>query len=93
MDYKPLRCSERKREGSQLLEFPITWTNFLQHIHWVNTSFIVILPLSGLILAHWVNPKTETLVFAFLYHLVAGLGVTAGILTSNDLIRLDCCLQ
>lgn len=77
-DYKPLRSSKYDIKKPHITEFPITWGNWYKHVNWLNTTFIIFIPLIGLISTYWVPLQFKTALFAVFYYFNAGLGITAG---------------
>ncbi|KAH8173304.1 fatty acid desaturase domain-containing protein [Sarocladium implicatum] len=78
-DYKPLRGGQSiDAKKVHIADQPITWGNWYQHVNWLNTIFIVIVPLIGFISAYWVRLHPYTAIFAVLYYFWTGLGITAG---------------
>lgn len=59
---------------------PITLFNWYQHINWLNVTFILFVPLIGLISAYLYPAHLYTIIFAVVYYFNAGLGITAGML-------------
>jgi stearoyl-CoA desaturase (delta-9 desaturase) len=78
-DYQPLR-SKAKYDPSKphISDTPFTWQNWHQHVNWLNTVFICLIPLAGLISTFWVPLYRKTAVFAVIYYFNTGLGITAG---------------
>ncbi|KAI2636976.1 acyl-CoA desaturase 1 [Hypomontagnella submonticulosa] len=77
-DYKPLRSSKYDLKKPHITEFPITWDNWYKHVNWLNTTFIIFVPLMGLIAAYWTPLHPKTAIFAVIYYFNSGLGITAG---------------
>jgi stearoyl-CoA desaturase (delta-9 desaturase) len=80
-DYKPLRSSQKVEAGPRkphISEMPMTWSNWHQHINWLNTTLIVIIPMIGLISSYWVPLHLGTAIFSVIYYFNTGLGITAG---------------
>ena len=57
---------------------PLTWANWFRHVNWLNTFFVVIIPISGFIGAYFVPLHPSTALFALFYYFNTGLGITAG---------------
>lgn len=78
-DYKPLRAAN-KYDASKvhIADTPMTWSNWYKHINWLNTTFIVFIPIIGFISAYWVPLHLYTAIFAVVYYFNTGLGITAG---------------
>ncbi|KAM3431721.1 hypothetical protein NHJ13734_007177 [Beauveria thailandica] len=57
---------------------PITLFNWYQHINWLNVTFILFVPLIGLVSAYLYPAHLYTIIFAVVYYFNAGLGITAG---------------
>jgi stearoyl-CoA desaturase (delta-9 desaturase) len=78
-DHKPLR-SKSKTETAKvhIADTPMTWSNLYKHIDWLNTTFIIIVPLLGFISAYWVPLQLYTAIFSVIYYFSTGLGITAG---------------
>jgi stearoyl-CoA desaturase (delta-9 desaturase) len=78
-DYKPLRASKpADKQKVHIADTPMTWSNWHQHVNWLNTTFIVFVPLIGLVSSYWVPLHLKTLVFSVIYYFGTGLGITAG---------------
>ncbi|KAI1461472.1 acyl-CoA desaturase 1 [Annulohypoxylon moriforme] len=77
-DYKPLRSSKYDLKKPHITEFPITWGNWYKHVNWLNTTFIIFIPLLGMISTYWTPLHWKTAVFSVIYYFNAGLGITAG---------------
>lgn len=54
----------------------MTWQNWYQHVNWLNTTFIIFVPLAGLMSSYWVPLQTKTAIFAVAYYFFAGLGIS-----------------
>lgn len=61
---------------TDITETPITWANWYQHVNWLNTTFIIFIPLVGLISSYWIDLQFKTAVFAVAYYFFAGLGIS-----------------
>lgn len=59
-------------------EKPVTFGNWYQHINWINTTLILIVPVGGIVAAFYTQLKTATAAWAILYYFWTGLGITAG---------------
>lgn len=78
-DYKPLRSKQQDIiRKPHITEFPITRSNWYKHVNWLNTYFIIVVPLMGMVGAYFTPLYLKTAIFAFLYYFNAGLGITAG---------------
>lgn len=79
-DYKPLRGSGKAADLAKphITDQPITWGNWHQHVNWLNTTFIIFVPLMGFISTYWVPLQWKTALFAVIYYFNTGLGITAG---------------
>ncbi|KAI0478796.1 delta-9 acyl-CoA desaturase [Xylariaceae sp. FL0804] len=77
-DYKPIRSQKQDLRKPHITEYPITWGNWYKHVNWVNTTFIVFIPLLGFVSTYWTPLQLKTAVFALIYYFNAGLGITAG---------------
>ncbi|KAK6853339.1 hypothetical protein PG995_010151 [Apiospora arundinis] len=77
-DYKPLRKAGYDLKKPHITETPITWGNWYKHVNWLNTYFIVGVPVMGLIGAYFTPLYTATALFAVFYYFNTGLGITAG---------------
>ncbi|CAI4210545.1 unnamed protein product [Parascedosporium putredinis] len=63
---------------THISETPITWANWHKHVNWLNTTFIIIVPMMGLISSYWVPLQLNTAIFSVIYYFNTGLGITAG---------------
>ncbi|KAL2120470.1 hypothetical protein VTJ04DRAFT_4497 [Mycothermus thermophilus] len=77
-DYIPVRKKAYDIRKPHITEQPITWSNWYQHVNWLNTTFIIFIPLIGLISAYWIELQYKTAIFTVAYYFFAGLGITAG---------------
>jgi stearoyl-CoA desaturase (delta-9 desaturase) len=77
-DYKPLRSQKYDTKKPHLSELPMTWSNWYQHVNWLNTTMIIFIPIIGLIASYWVRLQWKTAAFAVFYYFNTGLGITAG---------------
>lgn len=78
-DYVPTRTKTvTDNKKPHITTQPITWGNWYQHVNWLNTILIVIVPIIGLISSYWVPLYTKTALFAVWYYFNTGLGITAG---------------
>ncbi|KAL2258450.1 hypothetical protein VTK26DRAFT_8230 [Humicola hyalothermophila] len=77
-DHIPLRKKNYDIRKPHITEQPMTWSNWYQHVNWLNTTFIIFIPLAGLISSYWVPLQTKTAIFTVAYYFFAGLGITAG---------------
>jgi stearoyl-CoA desaturase (delta-9 desaturase) len=86
-DFYAMAGSKGMEEGSfdgasaakpHITELPITWSNWYQHVNWLNCFFVLFIPLVGCIGAIWTPLHMNTALFAIVYYFNAGLGITAG---------------
>jgi hypothetical protein len=78
-DYVPVRTNKKlDPKKPHITDQPITLQNWYQHVNWLNTILICIVPMAGLIGAYWVPLHMKTLVFSIVYYFYCGLGITAG---------------
>ncbi|KAK3687529.1 hypothetical protein B0T22DRAFT_130980 [Podospora appendiculata] len=77
-EYVPLRGKKYDLKKPHIADQPITLQNWAQHINWLNVTFIIFVPLVGLISSYWVPLKWQTAAFSVAYYYYAGLGITAG---------------
>ena len=82
-EYVPLRSKGYDLKKPHISESPMTWSNWYKHVNWINTYFIVIVPLMGLISSYWVPLQLSTAIFAVVYYFNTGLGITAGEFSSS----------
>jgi hypothetical protein len=68
---------------------PITASNWHEHIDWMNTTFVAIIPLIGFIYAFSTPLVWKTAVWTFVYYFLTGLGITAGTHTCSCIYDLD----
>ncbi|KAJ5956648.1 Fatty acid desaturase type 1 core [Penicillium viridicatum] len=59
-------------------EKPITLGNWYQHVNWINTTLILIVPVGGIVAAFYTQLRAITAAWAFIYYFWTGLGITAG---------------
>jgi stearoyl-CoA desaturase (delta-9 desaturase) len=77
-DYKPLRSKQYDLKKPHITEYPITWGNWYKHVNWLNTFFIIFIPLMGCVGAYFTPLSWKTAAFAVFYYFNSGLGITAG---------------
>jgi stearoyl-CoA desaturase (delta-9 desaturase) len=79
-DYVPLRAGASKKDANKvhIADTPMTWSNWPQHINWLNTTLVIFVPLMGFISAYWVPLQLKTALWAVFYYVHTGLGITAG---------------
>ncbi|CEJ88180.1 Putative Acyl-CoA desaturase 1 [[Torrubiella] hemipterigena] len=78
-DYKPMRSGAKYDPTKvHISELPMTWSNWYKQVNWLNTTFVVFLPISGFIAAYFVPLQLYTAIFAVVYYFNTGLGITAG---------------
>lgn len=78
-DYKPLRTTQQQdAKKPHITDSPITWENWTQHVHWLNITLIIFVPIMGLIAAYWTRLHPATAIFSVVYYFNTGLGITAG---------------
>lgn len=85
-DYVPLRAGGAKKDATKvhIADTPMTWSNWPQHINWLNTTLVIFVPLAGFISAYWVPLQLKTALWAVFYYVHTGLGITAGKSTPNE---------
>jgi stearoyl-CoA desaturase (Delta-9 desaturase) len=84
-DHVPLRKRTYDIRKPHITDQPITLANWYQHVNWLNTLFIVLVPMVGLISSYWVNLQVKTAVFAVVYYYFAGLGISKSTSWSRDM--------
>ena len=77
-DFKPMRGKAYDLRKPHISELPLTWKNWYKHVNWLNTTFIIFVPLMGLVSTYWIPLQWKTAVFAVVYYFNTGLGITAG---------------
>lgn len=77
-DYVPTRSSKYNLKKPHISDQPMNLKNWYKHINWLNTYFIVIVPLMGLASTYWVPLTNKTAIWAIFYYFNTGLGITAG---------------
>jgi len=70
---------------TDITDQPITLKNWYQHVNWLNTYFIIFVPLTGMIASFWVPLQLKTAIFSVIYYFFAGLGIS----TSSSIPPLD----
>lgn len=84
---EPLIAYRRKSKAvsgekmRHITEMPVTWQNWYQHVNWLSSSFIIIIPLMGLVGAYFHPLHRATAIFSVVYLFNTGLGITAGAYT------------
>lgn len=69
---------ESRREKQHITEQPITLSNWYQHVNWLSTTLILIVPILGCIAVPFTPLKLPTAIWAIVYYFWTGLGITAG---------------
>ncbi|KAJ0131720.1 Acyl-CoA desaturase, partial [Colletotrichum tanaceti] len=78
-DYVPVRAAKPlDPKKPHISTQPVTLANWHKHVNWLNTTFILIVPLVGFICSYWIPLTWKTAVFAVVYYFNTGLGITAG---------------
>ncbi|KAG9644901.1 fatty acid desaturase, partial [Aureobasidium melanogenum] len=77
-DYQPLRSRAYDMKKPHITELPITWSNWYQHLDWLSIYFIIVVPILGLIAATQTPLRLYTGIFAVVYYVMCGSGITAG---------------
>ncbi|KAH8666261.1 hypothetical protein BGZ61DRAFT_365874 [Ilyonectria robusta] len=82
-DYVPLRGDTKAKvklhqNKVHISDLPVTWSNWYQHINWLNSTLVVFIPLIGFVAAYWVPLRLYTGLWAFVYYFNSGLAITAG---------------
>lgn len=77
-DYQPLRSGAYDMKKTHITELPMTWRNWYQHLDWLSIYFIIVVPISGLVAATQVPLQLYTGIFAVVYYVMCGSGITAG---------------
>ena len=76
---KVLHNNTPVRQASGVLD---EWRQFVvdtwPRLHWVNIIFVCVSPVLGFVGARYVALSTPTMVWALIYYVVSGLGITAG---------------
>ncbi len=72
------QAHHHKSAKPHITETPLTKANWYKHVNWVNTTFIVGVPLAGCIMAFWTPLQWKTAVWAVAYYFMTGMGITAG---------------
>ena len=81
---EPLIVDRRKSKAvsgekmRHITEMPVTWQNWYQHVNWLSTSFIIIIPLMAFVAAYFHPLHCATAIFSAVYLFNTGLGITAG---------------
>jgi stearoyl-CoA desaturase (Delta-9 desaturase) len=75
-DHVPLRKKQYDIRKPHIADQPMTWGNMYQHINWLNTTFIIFIPMLGLVSSYWVPLRLQTAIFSIAYYFFAGLGIS-----------------
>ncbi|KAM0716172.1 hypothetical protein Q7P37_008686 [Cladosporium fusiforme] len=73
-----LAKTPKNRKNSHITEQPVTAANWYKHVNWLNTLFVVGIPMAGLLAIYWVPLYSKTAAWAIAYYFMTGLGITAG---------------
>jgi stearoyl-CoA desaturase (Delta-9 desaturase) len=68
--------ADDEHRQTDITDQPITLKNWYQHVNWLNTTFIIFIPLAGLISSFWVPLQFKTAIFSVAYYFFAGLGIS-----------------
>ena len=76
---KAIQVNTPARQASGIID---EWRQFIvatwPRLHWVNIIFVCVSPILGFIGARYVALTTPTMVWALMYYVFSGLGITAG---------------
>lgn len=72
-----------------ITELPITWSNWYQHLDWLSIYFIIVVPILGLIAATQTPLRLYTGIFAVIYYVMCGSGITAGVSCTKRLVDFE----
>jgi stearoyl-CoA desaturase (delta-9 desaturase) len=86
---EPIRNKKYDPKKAHITEEPITRSNWFKHVNWLNVTLIVGVPIYGLIAAYWTPLYWKTAAWTVIYYFMTGLGITAGMLSSDGNSRLD----
>ncbi|KAF7732108.1 hypothetical protein EC973_006363 [Apophysomyces ossiformis] len=83
-----------------LFDEPTTWQNWHDHINWTQSILLISTPILAIYGLLTTEAQTKTLLWAFLYYLITGLGITAGYhrlwahrsYEASFLFQIVCCL-
>ena len=75
---EPNRSKTYEPRKPHITETPLTRKNWYKHVNWLNVTFIVGVPIFGLIQAFFTPLLWKTLLVTVLYYFATGMGVTAG---------------
>ena len=70
-------CVSRE-EQLHIIDQPWTISNWYKHLNWLHVYILVGVPLIGIYGCFTTQVQTKTAVWAFIYYLMTGLGITAG---------------
>ena len=68
-------------------ETPVTLTNWFKHVDWESTFWVVELPILGLVAAAFTPLHANTALWAVIYHVTTGVGITAGASSRSSMPR------
>jgi stearoyl-CoA desaturase (delta-9 desaturase) len=75
---EPNRNPKYDAKKPHITETPMTWSNWYQHVNWLNVTFIGFIPLAGCVAAAFTPLQFKTAVWAVIFYFFTGLGITAG---------------
>ena len=75
---EPNRSKSYDPSRKHITDEPITKQNWHKHVHWLNVTLIVGVPIAGIIQSAWTPVYWQTAAWAFIYYFATGLGITAG---------------
>lgn len=72
--------NDDSKERVHISEQPWTWNNWYQKLNWLNITLVILIPLSGFIVAlsGLVPLQRNVLMFAIFYYGLGGISITAG---------------
>lgn len=73
---RPQRPADTKKV--HITDTKMTLKNWYKHVNWLNVTFILGVPIYGVVQSLWVPLQLKTAVWAVLYYFYTGLGITAG---------------
>ncbi|KAF2489278.1 delta-9 fatty acid desaturas-like protein [Lophium mytilinum] len=75
---EPNRNPNYDPKKPHITDTPMTRKNWYKHVDWLNTFFIIGIPMMGLVAAWWTPLQFKTAIWTVIYYFWTGLGITAG---------------
>lgn len=75
---KDKKDKEKWTKMTHISDQPWTWSNWSEHINWLNLILVVLVPTVGFVCALRHPPQLKTAVMGVILYILSGLSITAG---------------